>query len=157
MGDDHAAITRLVYAYATAVDTGDLDTFGELFAHGTLAIAGTPVAATGAEAVRALLRKGLHWYPAPDGGRSTPRTQHLTANLSIELAESRDRAKARSSVMVFQALGGFALSPILGAHYDDDLVKDDRGWHFSLRVLTYDLLGDLSRHFTKPVPAHPAP
>lgn len=152
MPDDHAAIERLVYSYARAIDTGDLETFGALFAKGTLAIGGTPVAATGAEAVRDLVRKGLHWYEGERGGAPTPRTEHLTANLSVEISPEGDRAGAHSYVMVFQALEGFPLQPVLGAHYTDQLVRDVDGWRFDRRVLTYDLLGDLSRHFTKPVP-----
>ena len=153
--DDRTAIERLVAAYARAVDTGDLDTLGDLFASGTLAIGGTPVAATGADAVRALVGKGLCWYENGPGRAPTPRTQHLTANLSLQFGADPDLATATSYVTVFQALDGFGLQPILSAHYDDEFTRQDGRWRFALRVLTYDLLGDLSRHFTKPVPVRP--
>lgn len=152
VGRSHAEIERLVYSYAKAIDEGDLETFGALFARGTLAIGGTPVAATGADAVRAMVGKGLHWYGGDLSPAPTPRTKHLTANLSIEVDPGGERARAHSYVMVFQALDDFPLQAILGAHYDDELVRDEGAWRFERRVLTYDLLGDLSRHFMKPVP-----
>ena len=145
--DDRAAIAALVYGYARAIDTGDLDAFGDAFADGTLRIAGSPVAAAGADAVRAMVRKGLQWY---DDG--TPKTKHVTTNLVVTVDPSGREATAHSYVTVFQALPDFPYQPILGAHYDDRFVRGPDGWRFAERALTYDLLGDLSRHFTKPVP-----
>jgi ketosteroid isomerase-like protein len=143
---DREAIEALVYGYAAAIDAGDLETFGSLFADATMAIAGSPVEVRGAEAVRALVTRGLHWY---DG---TPRTRHITTNLVVALGPDGDRAMATSSVVVHQALADFPLQVILVAHYDDEFERVGGAWRFARRVLTYDLLGDLSRHFTKPVP-----
>jgi len=142
---DREAIEALVYGYAAAIDAGDLETFGSLFADATMAIAGSPVEVRGAEAVRALVTRGLHWY---DG---TPRTPHHY--------QPRCRARSRRRPRHGDELGGRApgarrlpLQVILVAHYDDEFERVGGAWRFARRVLTYDLLGDLSRHFTKPVP-----
>ena len=146
MHDDRLQIEALVYGYARAIDSGDLAMFGQLFDQATLRIGTTPVVATGGDEVRALVRKGLHWYGA------TPQTKHVTTNVVISVLPSGREATGHSYVTVFQALPDFPYQPILGAHYDDRFVRDEHGWRFQDRVLTYDLLGDLSRHFTRPVP-----
>jgi len=99
----------------------------------------------GAEAVRALVTRGLHWY---DG---TPRTRHITTNLRCRARPDGDRAMATSSVSCTRR-SRLPLQVILVAHYDDEFERVGGAWRFARRVLTYDLLGDLSRHFTKPVP-----
>ncbi len=146
MNGDREAIEALIYGYAASIDAGDLDTFGSLFAEASLAIAGSPVEATGADEIRAMVAKGLRWY------NGTPRTRHITTNVVVHVDGDGNRATAESSVVVHQALDDFPLQVVLVAHYDDEFVRADGRWRFSRRLLTYDLLGDLSRHFTKPVP-----
>jgi 3-phenylpropionate/cinnamic acid dioxygenase small subunit len=115
MNEGREAIEALIYGYATAIDRGDLDEFGGLFAEATLAIAGSPVEAAGADQVRSMVTKGLHWY---DG---TPRTRHITTNVVVTVDGDGDRASAQSSVVVYQALDDLPLQVVLVAHYDDEI------------------------------------
>jgi len=75
-----------------------------------MAIAGSPVEVRGAEAVRALVTRGL-----PLVRRHAAHAPHHY-NLLSALGPDGDRAMATSSVVVHQALADFPLQVILVAH-----------------------------------------
>ena len=75
MTDHRGAIENLLYTYAEAIDAGDYEAIGALFAHGAIADAdGTPMV-IGAQAVTAMYVEGTRKYE--DG---TPRSHHVTTN-----------------------------------------------------------------------------
>ena len=141
MSDARDAIENLLYSYADAIDAGDYEAIGELFAHGCIALEdGTPIA-TGAAGVTALYAATTRKYP--DG---TPRTHHVTTNPLIELGEDGTTAVCRSRFTVFQQTEVVALQPIIAGHYTDSFVRADGEWRFTERRMRPTLYGDLSQH-----------
>jgi 3-phenylpropionate/cinnamic acid dioxygenase small subunit len=142
MVNDEQAIANLVFRYAEAVDAGDFELVGRLFAHATYrAQAGGAVhAVEGAEAVTAQMVATTRRY---DDG--TPRTRHQTTNLIIEVDDDRRLAACRSYFCVLQVVGG-GLQPIIAGRYHDRLERVDDAWRFTDRLILPDLFGDLSEH-----------
>jgi hypothetical protein len=136
---DRDAIAGLVYEYAERIDAGDLEGVARLFAHGRYGMAGGPAAACGATAVSAALGVvKLH-----DG---SPRTKHVTTNLSVEIDEAGASATARSYFTVLQATASLPLQIILAGRYHDRFARVDGAWHFTERLIHVDLAGDLREH-----------
>ena len=148
MMDSHRAIENLLYRYAELIDDGDLEGVARLFAHGEILAPAAISGARGFEEVLALYRTATRLYP--DTG--TPHTRHVTTNAIIEIDEEAGRGTARSYFMVFQAVEGFALQPIIGGRYHDMFERHDGKWRFAQRRMLPDLWGDLSHHLLQEVP-----
>ncbi|WP_232232790.1 MULTISPECIES: nuclear transport factor 2 family protein [Actinomycetes] len=60
----------------------------------------------------------------------------------------------RSYFTVLQAVSGLALQPIIAGRYRDRFTRTADGWQFAERVVTIDLVGDVSGHLrgTRPAP-----
>ncbi|KRB74939.1 hypothetical protein ASE01_16300 [Nocardioides sp. Root190] len=144
MSDAHRAVERLLYAYADAVDAGDLAGVGTLFGDGRVC-AGTPdgpvTLAEGSTAVEAFYRSMVRLY---DDG--TPHTRHVTTNLTLDVDEAGGTASASSTYTVFQATESLALQPIIVGRYRDTFRRREGAWTFESRTMTTDLTGDLSQH-----------
>lgn len=135
---DRAEIEELIFTYARRIDAGDFPGVADMFRHGRIESAhGEPT--VGYDAVLALYRASTRLYP--DG---TPRTRHLTTNLSVTI--EGDEAIARSYFTVMQALPDFPLQAIISGSYEDRFEKIQGSWRFSCRTMFPELLGDLSRH-----------
>lgn len=147
MTDAFAAVEALLFRYATAIDAGDLDAVGELFAHGAIATDDGTVLARGAAEVRDLYRSTTRIHP--DG---TPRTAHLTTNVVIDVDHDGGRAESRSRFVVHQAVPaagddpGLALQPVIAGRYHDRFERVDGEWRFVERRIRPELFGDLARH-----------
>jgi hypothetical protein len=91
------AIETLIARYAELVDDGDFTGVGSLLADATYrGGGGAPL--IGREAIEKWFRDNLIVYP-----EGTPRTQHVTTNVVIDLDErAADAAVARSYVTVLQ-------------------------------------------------------
>ncbi len=140
--DARTQIENLLYLYAEAIDAGDFEAIGELFAHARMIGPDGAVSAEGKQAIQALYEQSTRRY---DDG--TPGTQHVTTNLILEFAPDLRSATARSRFTVFQALRDFPLQPIITGHYADRFAfSESFGWHFTERRMRPVLLGDLSRH-----------
>jgi len=138
--NDCDEIRNILGTYCELMDAADWSAVGQLFAHARLVTEdGTPFA-EGAAAVQALYEHGTKLY---DG---SPRTRHVTANSIIDVAG--DRAAVRSSYVVFQAVPGFPLQPIITGRYRDEFVRSDGAWRFAQRCFLVDHVGDLSHHLT---------
>jgi 3-phenylpropionate/cinnamic acid dioxygenase small subunit len=133
----YQVIQNLIARYALLVDTGDFDGVGELLADATFVGSGAP--AIGGAAIAAMLAGTVIRY---DDG--TPRTQHVTTNIAIDL--DGDAATASSYVTVFQSLPDFPLAPIASGRYRDTFTRHNGQWRFAERRVTMPLLGDVSRH-----------
>ncbi|MEY4130480.1 MAG: hypothetical protein RLZZ31_604 [Actinomycetota bacterium] len=139
--DPRDAIENLLYTYAEAIDAGDYDAIGALFAHGAITDAdGNPIA-VGAQAVTSLYQATTRKYE--DG---TPRTHHVTTNPLIELADSQLSAVCRSRFTVFQQTDVLPLQPIIAGSYTDTFECVDGNWRFVERRMRPTLYGDLSQH-----------
>ncbi|MCB1728893.1 MAG: nuclear transport factor 2 family protein [Pseudomonadales bacterium] len=143
------AIKQLIYQYAHYLDGGDLAAVAGLFSRGKIIAAGGEGDTTieGAEAVAALYASFTRLYP--DDG--TPHTLHLTSNIVVDLEDDGAAAGAQSSAVVFQAVDGFPLQPIIGVRYEDRFRKAPGGWYFTERRIDTRLVGDLSKHLLRGV------
>ncbi|SNX88325.1 SnoaL-like protein [Streptomyces sp. TLI_55] len=137
---DNAAIADLIAEYAELVDTGNLAGVGELFAHGVF-IGSTGTVSGRDGGVEKMLRDSVILYE--DG---TPRTQHVTTNLAVQVDEEAGTAAARSYVTVFQALPDFPLQAVAAGRYRDRFERRDGRWRFTERRVQIHLVGDVSRH-----------
>ncbi|WP_377323816.1 nuclear transport factor 2 family protein [Pimelobacter simplex] len=147
MSTPERAVERLLFRYADAIDAGDLTALGALFAHGRIAQDspdGPLTLAEGSTAVEAFYRSLVILY---DDG--TPRTRHLTTNVSIDVDEAAGTATGTASYTVMQATEGFALQPIIVGRYRDDFHRVEGEWWFGTRAMSVDLTGDLSRHLRR--------
>ncbi len=137
--DDVEAIRGLIHRYAELIDLGDLDGVATLFAHGTWSSPGRGTPLRGTEQVRRAY-DGVILY---DG---IPSTKHVISNVTIEVADDRSSANARSYFSVLQARPQFALQPVIAGRYHDRFDRVDDMWRFADRQIIPDLLGDLSHH-----------
>jgi hypothetical protein len=136
-------ILKLMNEYCYRIDGGDLDGFAELFAHGTWLVRGDPNGGdTGSAAVMATLQNIILY----DG---KPNTKHLMTNVQLDIDEAGNSACAECYITVTQAVPpDFPLQPIFIGHYRDKFERVEGGWRFTLRDISPDLPGDLSRHRT---------
>jgi hypothetical protein len=138
--DDYFAVQNLLFQYPFALDRGDFEAVGQLFAHARVYSGGTLLADRDAGALAAAFRDWVITYP--DG---TPRTRHMLANVMV-VPEGPTRATIRSYVMVFQQAPERPLQPVIGGDYLDHLEKVGGQWRFVERHMGNDLIGDLSAH-----------
>ena len=137
--DDVEAIRALIHEYAERIDNGDLDGVASLFTDGTWSSPGRGTPLRGAEQVRRAY-DGVILY---DG---IPSTKHVISNVTIEIADDRTTATARSYFTVLQARPDFPLQPVIAGRYHDRFERVDDAWRFADRQIIPDLIGDLSRH-----------
>jgi 3-phenylpropionate/cinnamic acid dioxygenase small subunit len=145
MSEAHEAIRNLLGTYCELMDAGAWAEVGELFAEAELVGPDGATIARGAEAVQTVYERGTHLH------EGSPGTRHLTANTVIEIHGGH--ATARSAYVVFQAVQGFPLQPVITGRYRDEFVRDGDGWRFARRQFFVDHLGDLSHHLTYGVEA----
>ena len=130
-------ILELMNDYCFAIDSGDLVKFGKLLRHAEWIAEGkTP----GKES-----QSNLILYE--DG---TPRTKHTISNISIDVNESGDFAKAHSYVTVFQQTDTLPLQAIYAGDYFDEFERVDGQWRFSKREIRNSLIGNMSAHLKNP-------
>ncbi|NYI46472.1 3-phenylpropionate/cinnamic acid dioxygenase small subunit [Nocardioides aromaticivorans] len=145
--EDARAIERLLFAYADAVDAGDLAAVGELFREGRICGEtpdGPVTLAEGSAAVEAFYRSLVRLY---DDG--TPRTRHVTTNVVVETDPGGEAASAASTYTVFQATDALPLQAIIVGRYADTFRRADGAWRFESRTMRADLTGDLSQHLLR--------
>jgi 3-phenylpropionate/cinnamic acid dioxygenase small subunit len=137
---DEQAIRNLLFFYAERIDRGDIEGMARLFEHASYR-AGDQPPIHDWRAVRDLNQSLVILYE--DG---TPRTQHVTTNVLIELDGTATRATARSRFTVLQGARGAALQVIVAGRYHDSFEKHQGTWRFSSRHIFMDLIGDMTKH-----------
>jgi len=140
---DTEAVRALVVAYAERLDAGDLDGVARLFEDAVLHPARSGRALAGADAVRHLYDPVIRYE---DG---TPRTQHMLGNLAVSVDADGGHAASHCTFTVWQARPGGTLGPVLAGRYDDRFARVAGRWRFTERVISPDLLGDLSDHMRR--------
>jgi hypothetical protein len=148
---DSCDIKNLIYRYADCIDRGALREAAALFRHGRVITtdgAGREHVAEGEDAVYRMYTAFTRLHP-PSG---TPLSMHMTSNVSVAVAADGGTASASCYAVVFQAVEGFPLQPVIGVRYRDRFEQSASGWHFTERRLEPLLYGDLSRHLLQPVP-----
>ena len=134
-------IEALVYGYAERMDAGDFAGVAGLFDHAVYRAVDGPEL-RGAAALERTLRAMVILY---DG---VPSTKHVTTNLVVEIARDGASAAARSYFTVLQALPDFPLQCVVAGRYADRFECTGGAWRFVERVVSMDLIGDLSRHLS---------
>ena len=137
--DDVEAIRALIHEYAELIDLGELDAVAALFTHGTWSSPGRGTPLRGAEQVR-------HAYDGVILYDGIPGTKHVISNVTIEIADDRATATARSYFTVLQGRPDFPLQSVIAGRYHDRFERVDDSWQFADRQIIPDLIGDLSRH-----------
>lgn len=140
MTSDEQAIRNLLFSYAERIDRGDIDGMARLFEHASYRAGDQPPIADWRR-VAELNRSLVILYE--DG---TPKTQHVTTNVLIEVEMSGLAASARSRFSVLQGAPGQPLQAIVAGRYHDRFEKAAGSWRFSSRHIFMDLIGDLSHH-----------
>jgi hypothetical protein len=136
---DEDAITRLIFAYCTGIDSGRFDDTARLFTQGTWFLnPETPCA--GFEAVSNFLHDNVILYG------DVPATRHTVSNIRIDIADDRTSARVRSYVIVFQSAPGAAPHIMFQGAYDDTFARTDGQWHFHERRIETDGTADMSLH-----------
>lgn len=153
MSDSTTQIANLVGRYAEYIDAGDFEGVAALLADaavgsGDAGDGDSSATLTGRQQVLRLYEGTTRRYE--DG---TPRTKHMTTNLIIEVDEEAGTATARSYWMVFQAVPGLPLQPILAGRYHDTFDRAPGTWRFTGRRFLVDLVGDLSHHLLTELPS----
>jgi len=137
---DEQAIRNLLFTYAERIDRGDIDGMARLFEHASYRAGDQPPLRDWHE-IAALNQSLIILY---DDG--TPKTQHVTTNVLIEIESAGHAASARSRFTVLQAAPGAPLQPIVAGRYHDRFEKIEGAWRFAARHIFMDLIGDLTRH-----------
>lgn len=141
MNSAQESILALMNQYCYRIDAGDLQGFADLFSQGTWLVRGDP---SGGDTGSAKVMETLNSIILYDG---KPNTKHVMSNIQIEVNPDGHSAKAQCYITVNQAVPpDFPLQPIFIGHYYDSFHCVDGNWHFTLRDISPDLAGDLSRH-----------
>jgi|TARA_B110000444_G_C18529246_1_gene450371 hypothetical protein len=135
--DSEKEILHLMNEYCFAIDSGDLATFGRLFAHAEWIAEGKK---PGKESANNLIIYA-------DG---TPRTKHMMSNIDLEIDEINARAVGHCYVTVWQQTDDFPLQAIFAGDYFDEFEQVEGKWRFSKRELRHSLIGDMSAHLKVP-------
>lgn len=122
---DRQDIADLVAQYNYAIDHHEPEAWAATFtAEGTLMVDGEP---------RARGRAALIEYVARRRATGTPKLRHWVNNTLV--TGDGSTASLRAYVMAFKIDEGLGPPYVLG-EYDDDLVRIDGAWRFSVRRLT---------------------
>lgn len=130
--------------YTHYMDAGDFAAMGRLFGDARVYDVNGKLFANGAEELEHFWLNALHLY---DG---TPRTQHVTTNIVIDVAEDGRSAEARSTAVVFQAAPDQPLQPIVTGGYIDRFAYDENDvLRWIERHNSVNLVGHISRHLRR--------
>lgn len=147
-----SAAAELLARYAEAVDDGDFDAVGRLFAEAVIEDAEGNRIAAGSGEVAALFAATTRRY-----GDGLPRTTHLVTNVIVE-AVNGGELEVRSRFCVLQATDGFVLQPVVTGRYVDRMAFRTDRWVFVRRRMIPELWGDTSAHLAfDPRPVAGAP
>ena len=144
------AVEDIVYRYAEALDTGDLESMAALFAKGEVLL---PDGKTldGPQEVLDHYRELIHFYSAKGKKKpykrlvTTPMTRHVTTNIRCEV-DNDVRTVAAFSYFTLYQQNKDKIELIAGGRYEDHFARDLAGWHITSRTFHIDQRGDMSRH-----------
>jgi hypothetical protein len=144
------AIETLLYGYAEAIDTGDIERLGTLLPACRIVM---PNGGTldGGAAIVEHYRGLIVFYDADERPvdyerlACSPRTRHIMSNSIFAFAPDVTSGTVRTCFTVYQNLDG--QNPIIaGGRYEDRCSLSPQGWQIDERRIMLDHPGDLSRH-----------
>ena len=122
--DDQLEIMQLLSKYYLANDNFDAETMAQLYTDdGALIVDGVERLRGRENVVPYILKRA----------EGTSRLRHWSSNVSIE--GEGGRARMRSYMMAYRT-DEWQGVPVIMGEYDDELVKVDGAWRFSVRRLT---------------------
>ena len=127
---DSCDITTLLYQYADYLDSGELESVAAMFADARIIAVmadGDESVVEGQDAVLAMNQNFTRIYA--DSG--SLHTLHVTTNVIVDIDESGSSASFKSYAVVFQAVDGLPLQPIIRVRYFDAFAKIDKQRRFS--------------------------
>ena len=148
-------IENIVYAYAEALDSGDLEKFANIFESGSLVIHPSGVIITGKNANFQAVKNVVIYYDEKGNGvdewmpnkQYTPRTHHITSNLRFAFDDTLQHASVYSYMTVCQTINEPKV--IANGHYHDVFKCQNDKWYLSERNAFLTYLGDTSYHLKK--------
>jgi 3-phenylpropionate/cinnamic acid dioxygenase small subunit len=136
---DADQLRNLLYAYAEAIDAGEIDALRNLFEHAVISLDGGAT------------WRGRHaggddsqpgpWRATAHGG-GPKGTKHIVTNVIVDIDTSGDAASTRSTFTVLQATETLPLQPIISGRYHDGFRRIDGAWRFTSRRYIVDLVGN---------------
>lgn len=132
------AITRLIFAYCSSIDSGRLDDTARLFSDGTWRPGLRSF--TGFDEMHEFLSENVLLHDGVTG------TRHTISNLRIDIADDGRTARSDCYVIVYQSVDGSAPHIIFQGAYEDSFSRVDEQWRFAERKIIADGFGDMSRH-----------
>jgi 3-phenylpropionate/cinnamic acid dioxygenase small subunit len=148
------AIEDVLFRYAEAVDTGDLEALGDVL-HGCVMVLPDGRRLQGGAAIAAHYESIIIFYDEAENPVTycrracTPRTRHVTTNLLFAFSKAVDSADVRSYFTAYQTLGQ-QTEIVAGGRYHDHFDFTTSGWQMTERRILVDNLGDMSRHLKTP-------
>jgi SnoaL-like domain len=136
-------VVALLAAYADAIDDGDFPRVADLLSGAEVQTEDGTVVAQGREQVLALYEATTLRH-----ADTTPRTAHLVTNVVVERGTGPDHLRVRSRFVVMQATERVPLQAVVSGRYEDEFVRSDGEWRFSVRRMVPRLWGDVSDHLT---------
>ena len=110
---DSCDITTLFHQYADYLNSGELEFVAAIFADAKITgvtVDGDESVMEGQDAVLAMYQNFTRIYA--DSG--SPHSLHVTTNVIVDIDESGSSASFKSYAVVFQAVDGLLLQPIMG-------------------------------------------
>ncbi|HXA28412.1 MAG TPA: nuclear transport factor 2 family protein [Candidatus Angelobacter sp.] len=136
---DADQIRNLLFAYAEAIDAGDITALRNLFEHAAITLEGGAT------------WRGRHaggddsqpgpWRATASGG-GPKGTKHVVSNVIVEFGADGATAQTRATFVVFQATDAIALQPIISGRYHDGFRRIEGAWRFVSRRYIVDLVGN---------------
>lgn len=124
---DRADIVELLHRYSHAIDSGDEETFVDLFVED-----GVFTHPEGSYHGRNRLQDVVRDYH-----RINPHAkhcQHWIGNVVVDLED--DRARVHSYVVVYERDETLVPVPVVMGTYEDEVVATEQGWRFRRRLVT---------------------
>jgi hypothetical protein len=138
-------ISKLIFTCDQRNDAGDFAGVGELFAQGSIGVAGMGEnVCEGAQGVAEQFARVTRTYP--DGGA---RTHHISTNLIIDVDDEAGTATCQSHYVMYQQTDELPLQPIDAGRNTDTFERIDGAWVWKRRYITVLLHGDLSHHLVQ--------
>jgi len=142
---DQDDIRDLCFTYTYHLDDGEFDAVGELLADAVLrptmaGVVGEDI--RGAEAITSFYRDQVVTY-----SRGRPMTRHLITNQIIRLDETGTKARSTAYFTVLQRVPGQEYHVVVGGRYNDEFVKVDGAWRFSVKNIVAEHFNDIGNHF----------
>ncbi len=149
------ALRSLIHRSTRLQDSGLVEDLAQLFERGEIVLAGVGEVFSGADGVRALMRR--HRFYDANGNLANPellyatgRALHFVTNVEV-FSDDDGMLGAESHFLIVQQHGGAPPRIIVGGRYRDSFGQADGGYHFRRRIVEVHFIGETDAYLS----AHP--